>query len=167
MNYKVLFCILSIAALAFTQPTLQECHDHLGTLMDGEGNTLITNECNPFVVGNDQRFEFIIKFLEGYIFDGECLEIQVLFDDIELNEGGSIIDEWTFDPETQEIKFNIRHDDFVSKYGCEWIAEDDQYTWICNFTLNLIFMDEVQIEYAAKLRVTLDRTKTNTLEVDV
>lgn len=27
----------------------QECHDNLGELMDGEGNTLMTNQCDPFI----------------------------------------------------------------------------------------------------------------------
>lgn len=79
---------------------INECHDNLGELMDGEGNTLMTNSCEPFVdAEGNQKFKFIVQFLEPYEFNDECLDLSVKFTGTELTQGDAPCDEFSFDGE--------------------------------------------------------------------
>lgn len=97
---------LTILLLLFTifsqirSADYQECSDNLGKLVDRYGYARMSNRCTPFVVENDQRFKFEVSFLSPYVFDDDCLDIEVIFENNALENGSNLIDEWKFHPGT-------------------------------------------------------------------
>lgn len=57
--------------------------------MDAEGNTLMDNRCEPEVQGDDTIFKFTVNFVAPYIFNDECLDIEVVFEETILENGNA------------------------------------------------------------------------------
>lgn len=52
-------------------------------------------------------------------------------------------------------------------FECTHIEEEDKFTWICDYSVDLISLGEVQVTYSAKIMVCIDRIKDGELIINV
>lgn len=57
--------------------------------------------------------------------------------------------------------------DFNDVYQCEFIEDGEQYVWICDFSVKIVYWGEIQLEYNAKIKVVLNRISKGILDIDV
>lgn len=103
--------------------------------MDGEGNTLMTNTCDTILHDGEQAYKITVSFLPPYIFNNDCLDLQVILND-------KIFDDWMFDGEN--IMWTLKQKDLVYLHKCQFLDDGEgNIMWICNFSVDILFMNIV------------------------
>lgn len=113
-----------------------------------------------------QAYEFTVQFQSPFTPNLDCLTFEVGFEGTILEEGSSIFNEWTYDPINNNIVFKVSHDDIENLYNCEFIEDDDQYTWICDMHATILFGGKEQLRYEFKIQITLGRNATANTDSD-
>lgn len=168
----ILFLLSLLLTLNLTQQqptttTQQTCHDNISELDDDTGRTLMSNNVVPFDYQNQKVFQFTSAFVSPYKFDTNCFNLEIIFEGKILPQGSNLLNQWTYDSTTQIILWNIKLTDFVPIYGCEYLIEDDQFTWICEFQVNIHYQGTIQQKYLSKLQTTMNRRLQNQIELNL
>lgn len=131
-----------IGNTCLTANEIAVCNDNLGDLdHKEEENDSITNICEPAFHNGQQVYDFTVQFID-FQPDLNCLEFEVGFENHILNDGEASLNEWKYDGENRNIVFTVSHNDMENLYNCEFIADDDQYTWICDMYVSILFAGE-------------------------
>lgn len=88
--------------------------------------------------------QFKGSFLKPYVFNDDCFDLKVFFQDRELDSDGL----WEFSAENQEITWNIKLDDLVEVYECDDLSFNGKEFWECSYRVQVLHDgDNVKVEF--------------------